>query len=84
MNPFYAVAWHLCSLSQPRGGRFFNFLRRGDMTIQSENDELESGKVETILWREVDFVKTGKVLTCEAGKVENRKTGKVEIEESTS
>ena len=42
VDPFYAVAWHLRSLSQPRGGCFFNFLRRGDMTIESENDELES------------------------------------------
>ena len=74
MNPFYAVAWHLCSLSQPRGGRFFNFLRRGDMTIQSENDELESGKVETISWRTGDFVKIG---TCRTGKLDNLKTGKL-------
>ena len=78
MNSFYAVAWHLCSLSQPRGGRFFNFLRRGDMTIQSENDELESGKVETILWRAVDFVKIGKVSNWKIGEFENWKTGGVE------
>ena len=48
------------------------------MTIQSENDELESGKVETISWRAVDFVKTGKVLSWKIGKFENWKTGKLE------
>ena len=71
MNSFYAVAWHFCSLSQPRGGRFFIFLRRGDMTIQSENDELESGKVETISWRTGDFVKIGNVSNWKIEEFEN-------------
>ena len=48
------------------------------MTIQSENDELESGKVEAISWRAVDFVKIGKVSNWEIGEFENWETGKVE------
>ena len=48
------------------------------MTIQSENDELESVKVETISWRTGDFVKIGNVSNWRTGEFENCKTGKVE------
>ena len=48
------------------------------MTIQSENDELESGKVETISWRTGDFVKIGNVSNCKTGEFESWKTGNVE------
>ena len=48
------------------------------MTIQSENDELESVKVETISWRTGDFVKIGNVSNWKTGEFENCKTGKVE------
>ena len=48
------------------------------MTIQSENDELESGKVETISWRAVDFVKIGKVSNSKIGEFEHWETGRLE------
>ena len=79
LNYFYAVAWHLCSLTQPRGGHFFNFLRREDMTIQSENDEMESVKVETISWRTGDFVKIGNVSNWKIGECDG-KLGKWKVE----
>ena len=50
------------------------------MPIQSENDERESGKVETISWRTGDFVKIGHVSNWTIGEFENWKLGKWKVE----
>jgi len=50
------------------------------MIIQSENDELESVKVETISWRTGDFVKIGNVSNWKTGEFETGKLGKWKVE----